>query len=730
MPAPSPHGHLPAYPNAPRLDLVENLHQHQIADPYRWLEDPVSPATRQWLAAQDDLFTATRATWTERHRFAQRLSGLSATTMSGPPVWRGGRRFTKRYAPGRQHPAIYVTKPFCDDERALLDPLALDPSGRTTLARWYPSPDGDLVAYQTEQNGTEHCLLHVIETDTGRLIDGPIDRCRYSPIAWLPDSKSFYFVRTDADVPTGEESYHRRVWLHHLGQDPDDDALVFGTGHDPRSYFALSLSADGRWLIIASTVGTAPGNRAWIADLHASPMDDPEFQPIQTSPHAQTMPQTGPDGRLYLLTDLDAPRGKLCVADPADPQEWTELLPEDPEAVLGGIMLLDSPDMAAPQLIAVRQRHATAELAIHDPHTGERTGTVPLPGPGALAGVSQRGEGGHEMWIGYTDYTTPPRILHYDARTGHTRPWTDPHHQALSRNVQTHQVSYASKDGTEVRMLIIAPSRSTSPGGTASDTEPATIPGMPPDRPRPTILYGYGGFGLPMAPQYSPDILAWVEAGGIYAVAGIRGGSEHGEQWHRAAMGASKQNSFDDFHSAAEYLITHGWTTPERLGIHGTSNGGLLVGAALTQRPDLYRAVVCSAPLLDMVRYEKSGLGPTWTPEYGTAGDPEQLNWLLAYSPYHHVQEGAQYPAVLFTTFDQDTRVDPLHARKMCAALQHATTATLDDRPVLLRREADTGHGARSAGRTIDHSADTLAFFAAQLGLSARARQTQGEPPH
>ena len=261
--------------------------------------------------------------------------------------------------------------------------------------------------------------------------------------------------------------------------------------------------------------------------------------------------------------------------------------------------------------------------------------------------------------------------------------------------MHSQQVEYVSADGTVVRMLVVSPVKA-------------------PDAPRPTILYGYGGFGIAMAPAYSAGLLAWVEAGGVYAIAQLRGGSEEGEQWHRDGMREKKQNVFDDFHAAAETLVARGWTTSDQLAISGGSNGGLLVGAALTQRPDLYAAVVCSAPLLDMARYEQFGLGSTWNDEYGTAADPEELGWLLAYSPYHHVTEGVSYPAVLFTIFDGDTRVDPMHARKLCAALQHATAS---DRPVLLRREGDVGHGARALSKSVALQADTLAFMARWTGL-------------
>jgi prolyl oligopeptidase len=321
---------------------------------------------------------------------------------------------------------------------------------------------------------------------------------------------------------------------------------------------------------------------------------------------------------------------------------------------------------------------------------------VALPGLGS-ASVTGRPDEGPEVWIGYTDHVTPYRVLHLDVPTGVVEPWSEPPGWTGGvAGVTTEQVTYRSVDGTQVRMFVIS---------------------RPQPGPRPTILYGYGGFNIPLAPEYSSTIQAWVEAGGVYAIANLRGGSEEGEAWHRDGMRDRKQNVFDDFAAAARWLIDEGRTDPEHLAISGGSNGGLLVGAALTQHPELFRAVVCSAPLLDMVRYELFGLGQTWNDEYGTASDRTELGWLLSYSPYHHVVEGTRYPAVLFTTFDGDTRVDPLHARKLCAALQWATASDPDERPVLLRRERKVGHGARSVTRTIELAVDQLSWLAGQLGL-------------
>jgi prolyl oligopeptidase len=404
-----------------------------------------------------------------------------------------------------------------------------------------------------------------------------------------------------------------------------------------------------------------------------------------------------------VFTDRDAPRGRLCVTSPAEPsyETWRDLVPEDPEAVLDGYAILDGPELGdSPVLLCAWTRHAVSEITVHDLRSGRRTGEVPLPGLGSVTGLMERPEGGHESWFGYTDHTTPSSVFRYDARTRETSLWASAPGRVDVPDVMTQQVTYTSRDGTPVRMFVMS----------RADAELSER-----RRPRPTILYGYGGFGIPLTPAYTASILAWVEAGGGYAVANLRGGGEEGEDWHRAGMGPRKQDVFDDFHAAAEWLISQGWTTPGQLGISGGSNGGLLVGAALTQRPELYAAVVCSAPLLDMVRYERFGLGATWNEEYGTADDPEQLGWLLAYSPYHNVSEGVDYPATLFTVFDGDTRVDPMHARKMCAALQHATSGS---RPILLRREKDVGHGARAVSRGVEVSVDALAFTARWTGLA------------
>jgi prolyl oligopeptidase len=726
----------PVYPEAERLDLVEDLHGHQVADPYRWLEDVTDPRTRAWSDGQDELVAEFSAQWPGRDGVSARLTELLGSGMVGVPIWRGGRRFFMRREGGQEHGVLYVIDGATGadartdaadlgagaEARVLLDPMVLDPTGLTTLDAWQPDREGNLLAFQVSEGGTEESVLRVIDVATGELVDGPIDRARYSPVSWVPGGlertddtgapirvPAYYYVRRLAPdlVPADEQQYHRRIWLHLVGADPETDVEIFGAGHDLRTYFGVGLSRDGHWLTVSAAVGTAPRNDVWIADLRSGGHRAPQLRPLAVGLDAQVGAYVGRDGRLYIATDLDAPRGRLAVTDPStpEPEHWRDLIAHDPEAVLEDFTVLDGPELDSPLLLAGWTRHAVSEITVHDLDSGTRLpgdrGRITLPGIGSIGGLLSRPEGGHEAWFSYTDHVTPPHVYRYDGRVHQYELFSAPPGTVEVPAVVTRQVPYTSADGTTVRMFVTARADLLDADGGPTGT-------------RPTILYGYGGFGVPLTPGYSASILAWTEAGGIYAVANLRGGSEEGEDWHRAGMLGAKQNVFDDFHAAAELLIADGWTTSGRLAISGGSNGGLLVGAALTQRPELFAAVVCSAPLLDMIRYEKFGLGATWNVEYGSADDPEQFEWLLGYSPYHRVRKGVDYPATLFTVFDGDSRVDPLHARKLCAALQHAG---IGDRPILLRLEKDVGHGARAMSKTIALTADTLTFAAAHTGL-------------
>jgi prolyl oligopeptidase len=696
-----------AYPPAERLDLVEDLHGHRVADPYRRLEDPAAPETIAWSAAQDELYAAfQQVAWSgheaRREAFRARLSALADAGFVAAPAWRGQRRFFTRRAPGQEH-GVLLTVGEDGVERVLIDPGAIDPTGGTTLDGWYPSRDGRLLAYLLSEGGTEEALLRVIEVESGKLVDGPIDRSRYTSIAWLPDAEAFYYVRRLAPdlVPEGETQFHRRVYLHRLGADPAEDVLVFGEGLEKTNYYGVSVSRDGRWIAVESSRGTSPSNDLHIADLEASGLETPRWTAVQEGVDARVSLHFGLDGKFYLLTDREASNVRLCVAEPdaVGYEQWREVLPEDPKAVLEDYALLDGEH--SPRVLALYAWDGVSELRLFDPATDEPPQRVATPGAGTVTGLHEHPDGGPRAWFGYTDYLTPPKVLVYDAQERKVDTWAESPGAVELGEVHVTRAFYPSKDGTSIPMSIIAPAAQ-------------------PDRPRPAILYGYGGFNVNLSPAFSALQLAWVEAGGVFAVANLRGGSERGEEWHRAGMFGNKQNVFDDFHAAGDWLVREGWTTREQLGISGGSNGGLLVGAALTQRPDAYAAVVCSAPLLDMLRYELFGLGESWNVEYGSARVPEEFAWLLGYSPYHNVHEGTAYPATLFTIFEGDTRVDTLHARKLAAALQHATSAGIEQRPVLVRREHNVGHSARAVSRSVTLWVDQLAFFSRQLGLEGR----------
>jgi prolyl oligopeptidase len=693
---------------APRLPLTEHLHRRAIADPYRWLEDTGDPRTARWQAGQRELFAAHRAGW-QVERWAARLAALAPADQISTPLPRHGSMFTARHRAGADHPEIVLLDG--GTERTLLDPKTLDPAGLTTVEAWRPSWDGRLLAYQLATGGNEDCRLWVLDVATGAIVDGPVDRVRRSRVAWLPGGTHYYYVRhqppvTDAAPGSAAQPYDRRVCLHEVGTDPNDDIVVFGEGQPRTRFYTVAVTPDGRWLTITAATGTDPSTDVWLADLSASLPHQPALRPVQRNVAARTelriAPGTGPDDPMFLRTTRDAPLGRvMTVRASALDTPWRELIPERPGAVLADFALLAGTALARPLALVTWIVGATREITVHDLRTGAQVAKVPLPGAGTTGNILIRPEGGHEGWFGYTDHRTAPVVLRYDALTGQTYPWPAGGKAADGiSGVRVRQDSFTATDGTQVPIFVLSP-----------DDRPGS--------PRPTLLTGYGGFGVSMTPAYTPDALAWVQAGGVYAIACLRGGGEYGRAWHEAGRGARKQVTFDDFGAAADYLVAAGWTSADRLGIIGSSNGGLMVGAALTQYPEKFAAAVCRSALLDMVRYENSGLGPSWRSEYGSADDPEQLAVLAAYSPYHHVRPGTCYPPVLLTASAGDSRVDPLHARKMCAALQHVSRV-----PVLLREENGVGHGQRAESRRVALNADCLAFLAAQLGLAPPGMST------
>ncbi len=674
------------YPPAHRADLVEKIHGYSVPDPYRWLEDRDSDETKAWMAAQDALWAEHRARISHKDALRRRLGELNVGWIS-PPVAIGHRQFFRRREQGEEF-GVLLVREGDGSERVVVDPAELSADLTVTLDSWHPSLEGDRIGYKLSEGGDEECSLYVMDVTTKELIEGPIDRVRSGSVSWLPGGQSYYYVRYLAadDVPAGDEGLHRRMWLHRVGTDPDSDVLVFGEGRDKTTFYSADVSRDGRWLLVYASTSTSR-NDLYIADLAG----DGELRPVQEDVDAHAFGEVREDGLLYIITTVDAPRRRVVVTDPVTPtaEHWRELIPESDGLISDAVFTDDA-------IVLVHQRDVVSYVTAFDRATGRERHQVPLPGLGT-ATLTSRIDVGHDVWISYSDYFTPYEVWQHDVAAQTTELWGRPPGAVASDGLTTEQIFFQSKDGARVPMFIVHK--------TGAERNAAT----------PTILYGYGGFNISLTPGHWPIIQAWVERGGVFALANIRGGSEYGEEWHRAGMRENKQNVFDDFIAAAEWLVDNKWTDPGRLAISGGSNGGLLVGAMLTQRPDLCRAVICSAPVLDTIRLQLFQLGGkvnTW--EYGDADVPEEFEWLWSYSPYHHVLEGTRYPAVLFLQGEADTRVDPLHARKMCAALQWATSS---DAPILLRREERVGHSVRSMSRQLDEQADELGWVADQLGL-------------
>jgi prolyl oligopeptidase len=671
-----------AYPHARRDDVVDDYHGTKVPDPYRWMEQQQdNPDLDAWLAAQDELCQPWLAALPGRDKWRATQARLLPGAV-GPPAVRGDRLYFGRREPGEQHAKFFV-RAGDGSERVLFDPMVEDPSGLTTLDLTSVAPSGDLVVIGVSAGGTEDTEIRVVDVATGATVDGPIAWTRFTSIGWLEDSSGFFYGRRLTPEP-----FNRRIFRHTVGTSIAEDEYIFGEGRDPSTYYTNSVTTGGRYLLIGASIGTEPRNDLYIVDLAG----DRRVRTIIEGADAETYGDVF-DGKLYLHTSLDAPMKRLCVTDPTTPgvESWVDVVAES-----DGVLTTAEPTTGG--IVIARERHAVTEVAILDPATGTTT-PIELPGAGSALVMAQRDQSAN-AWVMYTDFVTPGTVFHVGVDTAQVTTWaTTPGALPASSDVLVRQHTYQSHDGVDVRMFVIA--KGDASGG-----------------PRPTILYGYGGFNIAMTPAYSSLIQTWVDAGGVYAYTNLRGGSEEGEEWHRAGMREHKQNVFEDFIAAARYLKDEGWTTTEQLGIYGGSNGGLLVGATLTQWPDEISAVICSAPLLDMLRYELYGLGITWNDEYGKADDPVEFQWLYGYSPLHKVRAGVAYPSVLFTSFDNDGRTDVMHPRKMCAALQHATSADPDEKPILFRRESDVGHSVRSTDRTLDLGADQLSYFAHQLGLA------------
>ncbi|GAC1347403.1 MAG: prolyl oligopeptidase family serine peptidase [Myxococcales bacterium] len=693
--APPPAGAAVRAPGTRREDVVETIHGVAVHDPYRWLEDAGSAEVQGWMQAQDAAARAQLSALPGRAALVERLRQLSYLDVAGVPLQRGSRLFYfRRFA--RQEKGVVVVREGKDgEERVLLDPNAWSEDGSVSLGRWAPSWDGSRVSFLQRANNSDEATLHVIDVASRKVsaVD-VIEGTKYANVAWTPEGDGFYYtwVPTDPAIAQPDRTGYAELRFHKLGADPRRDRLVRSRTGDPRTYLQGELSRDGHWLVASVA--------------HGSTSTDVYFKDARAPRARWTTLTAGSDAhyavsvwrdRFYIHTNEGAGRWRVLVADPRKParRAWTEIVPENRDATLDQVSIVGG-RLALRYLKDVATRLELRAL------NGEPVRAIDLPGPGT-ATVPEGLEDEDEAYFSFTSYLHPPQIISTRVSTGASKVWFKVEVPIDPLPYQVEQVFFASKDGTRVPMFVVH----------RKD--------MPHDGSTPTLLTGYGGFEVPILPLFQGAVYAWLERGGAWAVANLRGGSEYGEEWHRRGMLLEKQHVFDDFLGAAGKLFESGVTRPDRLAIRGGSNGGLLVGAAETQRPDLFAAVLCAVPLLDMVRYHRFGQAKTWVPEYGSADDPAQFQALFAYSPYHRLAEGTRYPPTLVLSADADDRVDPLHARKFAAALQAATSGG----PVLLRIERHSGHGGADLIRsTVERVADELAFALAHLAApESRAAQ-------
>ncbi|HEV8480862.1 MAG TPA: prolyl oligopeptidase family serine peptidase [Candidatus Eisenbacteria bacterium] len=686
----------PAYPATRVEEVVDDYFGTKVADPYRWLEDESRPDVKAWVGQQNALTRGYLDAIPERAQLRERLESLYRATVASAPRVRGEIFFYTRRPDGKNQPILYVSQgKMRSGERVLVDPNTWSADGTVAMDWSSPSPDGALFAYGRSASGSEKTTLYIIDVKTGRELPDQIPHTRAVSMAWKKDGTGFYYERHPApgDVPAGDENYYRHIYFHKIGDDPAKDVLVYGKDRPKEEWEEVQSSHDNRYVFLSRSLDWAKN------DLFVRKADGgTDFTPISVGGDGQC----GGDvlgERVILRTDIGAPRYRIVSApiDKPGPENWKDLIPES-DAVIENF------EIAGDKILVQTLENAHSRLWIYDDQ-GKRLSEVALPTLGSITELAARMEGG-EAYFTFDSFAYPPAVFRLDMKSAALDKIEQLDCGADLSNLETEQVWYASKDGTKVPMFIVH------------------AKGMPKDGSRRVVLTGYGGFEINQVPHFSRNALPWIERGGVFASANLRGGGEFGRAWHEAGRLDKKQNVFDDFIAAGEYLVAQGYTTKERLAISGGSNGGLLTGACVVQRPDLFRAAIVAVPLLDMLRYQNFSIARLWIPEYGSAEDPKQFPFLYAYSPYQHVTQGTAYPAVLLTTAESDSRVAPIHAMKMAARLQAATGS---DRPILLRVEAKAGHGqGRPVSKTIEEAADIYSFLLWQTGGSSQA----GGAPH
>ncbi|RMG94012.1 MAG: S9 family peptidase [Deltaproteobacteria bacterium] len=684
------------YPETRRLDLVETLHGVDVADPYRWLEDLDSEETRAWIEAQNELTFGYLEKIPARNAIRARLTELWDYERYGLPTRRGGRYFYSKNDGLQNQSVLYVTSDLDEEGRVLLDPNKLSEDGTVALSGIAISEDGRYLAYGVSKAGSDWQEWFVRDVETGKDLDDHLRWIKFSGASWTKDGKGFFYSRYDAPKEGENEyagvNYYQKLYYHRVGTPQAEDELVYERKDHKEWGFDGEVTEDGKYVIIHVRVGTDPKNGIFYRRLRPSKsrLGGGRVVELLRDFDAEYV-FVGNDGPVFWFrTDKDAPRGKVIAVDTRrpEPSNWKVVVPETDAT-------LESVSVVGNRFFAKYLRDAKSQVEVYT-LSGKHERTVELPGMGTVYGFGGRRKD-KETFYGFTSFTMPATIYRYDIGSGRSEVWRKPPLKFDPADFVTEQVFYRSKDGTKVPMFV-SRRKDVTPNGE-----------------RPTYLYGYGGFNIPITPSFSVPNLVWMEMGGVYAVANLRGGGEYGETWHQAGTKHRKQNVFDDFAWAAKWLIEQGWTKPSRLAIGGRSNGGLLAGASIVQHPELFGAALVGVGVLDMLRFHKFTIGWAWVSDYGSPDDPEDFKALLAYSPYHNVRDGVAYPATLIYTADHDDRVVPAHSYKFAAALQHAQAGPA---PILIRIDTKAGHGAgKPTTKMIEEWTDLWAFLVDNLHM-------------
>ncbi len=675
------------YPASRTSDAKDVFFGTTVPDPYRWLEDVQSDEVKKWMNDQDALARAELAKRPGREAFAARLKELFYVDSVGIPVHRGARYFWSKRDATKEKGIVYYKEGKTGAEKLLLDPNAWSAGGaNVSLGGWWPTWDGKTVAYKIKTNNSDEATMYVMDVATGKKSEvDVIEGAKYASASWTPKGDGFYYawLPVDKDIPVAERPGYTEIRFHKIGTDSKKDTRIYEATHDAKTFLAPGLSRDGAFLFVHVQHGWSRVD-IYFKDLRAK--EDNGFKPLVTGLDA-LFDVEAYQGRFYVHTNDGAPKYRAMLVDPKKPERsaWKEIVPERADATLDGVSVLGG------KLVLDYMKDVATKIEVHE-LDGKLVREIPLPVVGS-AGISGRDDE-DEAYLSFTSLTYPTEIQETSIKTGQTKTWFKLKVPVDPSKFDVEQLFFKSKDGTKIPLFLVH----------AKDAKK--------DGKSPLLINGYGGFQSSQRAIFRASIFPWLEKGGVFALVNLRGGSEYGEEWHRAGMKHTKQNVFDDFEGAAEFLQKEGWSQPSKTAITGGSNGGLLVGAAATQRPDLYRVVLCDVPLLDMVRYHKFGSGKTWVEEYGSSEDEGDFKALFAYSPYHHVAKGTKYPSILMLSADSDDRVDPMHARKFTAAMQDASAGG----PVILRIEKNAGHGGADMVKAwVEKLADEYAFALSEM---------------